>query len=513
MDIFNRGKGAKKMKKNYFLAVMISIVLFLPINVAAASKMPNDSMIANISIADKTENEISELLESEVTLWQEGADIILESDFEQIMIPRSAFQFDINATINELKERTKRTFSNFFMGQKNVHIPLSVQIDEENEAIQALQKLDYIDLDRTLTSVEEMASQLDSSPVNLTYIEGEEIPLETIASVEMQIPTLSNAMLTYAIDELNGFIISSEETFSFLQTVTFPEGITNSTKEASFLATALYSLFLQTNFDIIERHAGLTVPPYAESGLDVVVNDKETKDFIVMNPNNISYKIEISKKNDHINAELKGFPSETTYQYETKKVKEIKQRTIYRYSKKLKAGEQETIQKGQNGVMIEVHRSSYSDNNTFIDSERISQDVYLPVPKVVLVSTDEAVTEEEQVDPESIEDKIDELEQDMNDLDEELVDDGESTTSDASINIVPIDQLEEILQRQEELQEKIIEMEEKIKVFELTMEEDMDGRQEKLDKRFKDLKEKYEQLFEHLLDNDIAVEEGKETAK
>ena len=108
--------------------------------------------------------------------------------------------------------------------------------------------------------------------------------------------SLSNAVLTYAIDELNGFIIEPDDTFSFLQTVTFPEALTTTTNEVSFLATALYSLFLQTNFDIVERNSGLTVPSYAEPGLDVVVNDKEEKDLVVVNPNSISYKIEISLK-------------------------------------------------------------------------------------------------------------------------------------------------------------------------------------------------------------------------
>lgn len=499
------------MKLNYLQVVIMSvIILSLPINVAAASKMPDGSMIANISVENKTENEISQLLENEIALWKEGEDITLKSDFELIMLPHSAVQFDIHTTINQLKEKTKRTFSNFFLGQKNVHIPLSVQVDEENEAIQALKKFDHIDLDSTLTNVEEMASRLENSPATLTYIEGKEIPLETIASVEMKIPSLSNAVLTYAIDELNGFIIEPDDTFSFLQTVTFPEALTTTTNEVSFLATALYSLFLQTNFDIVERNSGLTVPSYAEPGLDVVVNDKEEKDLVVVNPNSISYKIEISKTNDHLHAELKGFPEETTYQYETKNVEEIKQRTLYRYSKKLKAGEQKILQEGQKGKTVEVHRLRYSANNTFIDAERISKDVYLPVPRVVLVSTTEEVPIEEQASTEDMEEGMNELEQDMNDLDEELNDD---LAPDTPIQIIPIDQLEELLKQQAELQEKIIEMEEKMKRFELTVEEDMEGRQKKLDQRFTELKEQYEKLLEYLLEDNVAVEESEGTAK
>lgn len=82
--------------------------------------MPDGSMIANVPVMGKTDNEIRELLESDIAIWQAGADITLKSDFEQLTIPRSVLQFDIETTIKQLNDRTKRTFTSLFKRQKQV---------------------------------------------------------------------------------------------------------------------------------------------------------------------------------------------------------------------------------------------------------------------------------------------------------------------------------------------------------------------------------------------------------
>ena len=504
----------------FYLVIMLSIMVlstfFLPITTGAATKMPDGSVIANVSIAGMSESEGKQMLEDEIATWQAGEDINLSSDFEQYAIPRSAFEFDIDTTFNEFNERTKRTFTSLFMRQKNVHIPLRVHINYDLEVIQTLSDLDYFDLEETFSTLTSIASQLEEMDASITYIEGKEPPLESIAEAEMQIPQLSQAVLTYAIEELNDYIIGPNDTFSFLQVVNFPDALTTSTKEISFLATALYQLFLQTNFDIVERHAGVMVPSYSKAGLDAVVNDQEKKDLVVMNPGKISYKIEVSKTNDQLQFALKSMPLDTTYKYETKHVKEIKQRTVYRYSKKLKAGESKLVQQGQSGFTVEVLRSSYSSNDSFLDSEVISKDVYLPIPKIVLVSPSEEVPEDmvdSQVDDENIEEEIGELEEHINGLDEELNGDEklENMTANTNkpINIIPIDQLEEIKKEQAELHKRIATIEEKFKIYELTLEEDMEEQQKQLAKRFKELKEQYEKILESLLEDDDQVDVGR----
>lgn len=506
-------------KQGSFIITLLIILtisaLFLP--EVASAKAPKGSQIANISVAGKSDSEVKQLLEDEISIWKSGEDIALTSDFEQLMIPRSLFQFDIESTINQFNEKTKRTFSSLFMRPKNVHIPLNLKLDDEHEAIQALREKNYIDVDHTLANLTEISSQLENSPASLTYIKGKDIPLDTIAQLEMKIPSLSNAVLTYAIEELNDHIIAPNDTFSFLQTVTFPEALTTSTEEASFLATALYPLFIQTNFEIVERHAQLTIPSYAEAGLDVAVSEKENKDLIVINPNNVSFKFEVIRKGDTLDIAIKSSSLNDTYDYELKNVREIKQRTLYRYSKKLKAGEQATIQAGREGLEVEVHRST-NKNNKSIDSELISQDVYLPVPKIVLVSTKEELPEEDLDDhteeelEETIDGKLDDLEQSVNELESDVnVEENDSILGDIPLNPASTtftEQLQNIKKTQSDLVEKISRLEKEYETLSITSEKEMKEYQNEVEERFDKMNEQIDKLLDYYLNGNTEVEEG-----
>ncbi|MFD2133937.1 G5 domain-containing protein [Pseudogracilibacillus auburnensis] len=492
------------------LCMFIIFMFVIPNNVAAASEMPHGSKIATISVEHKTEEEIKELLEQEINRWQEGEDIILTSDFQQITIPRTAVIFDVDVSINMLKDRTKRTFTSLFMKQKNVHVPLSVKIDDKSESIQSVKELDYIQSEEMFQQIKEIASELEEGEAKITYIEGKEIPLETIAEVEMNIPTISNAVLTYAIDEINEYMIASEDHFSFVQAVVLPEHLTNSSAELSFLATALYTLFLQTNFDIVERHAGLTVPSYTEPGLDVAIDTKGNKDLLVMNPNKVSFKIEAEKRGDKLHVAIRSSPSDITYTYDLENVREIKQRTLYRYSKKLKAGEQETIQPGRKGLKADVYRSTY-EQNVFIHSEFISQDVYLPEPKVVLVSTTEDVPDDALVEnlEDEIEEEINNLEKEIDDLEEGLKDER------SVLDIFSIDsstptfseQLQKIRQTQATLEERLSKMEKELETYIGMTDEEVTKRQKEAEERFEKMNEQLEHLLEHLYSEGTSEQE------
>src|SRR5690625_1315893 len=503
-----RRKELHMTKQNSFMLMIINAIVILiilsPINTEAAIKMPDGSVIANIPIEGKTESEVKQLLENEVANWQAGDDLLLTSDFEQYAVPRDLFEFDIDTTLTKFNEQTKRTLASFFMRKKNVHIPLQVQIKDDHKALQALSKLNYINVDKTVDHLITIVSQLEESDASIVYMKDKEIPLETITELEIEIPELSDAVLTYAIDKLNDHVIKAGDTFSFLQTVTFPEALLSSTKETSFLATALYNLFLQTNFEILERHANETVPSYTKAGQDVLINVLESKDLIVKNLDNTSYEIKVTKSKGQLQMPLKGMPQETTYEYKTKKLNEIGQRTLYRYSKKLNPGEQEIIQQGQSGLTVEVYRNSFAPDKTLLTSERISKDVYLPIPKIVLVSTSEDVPEnqlENEADEENIDEVFDELDRGLSNL-EEALESNENGTS--HINIVPIDQLLEIQDQLQDLFAKIADLEEKFTTYELTMEEEA----ESYEKKFKELKEELDDMIAEKIFEYHATNEG-----
>lgn len=482
-------------KLQIFILITIFVLISAIIPKTALAKAPDGSMIGSVHVDGQDVEQIKESLEVEIALWQSQGDFVLTSDFENFTIPREVVTFDIDATVSQFEERTKRKLTSFFMKPKNVHIPLHVSIDENNDAIQNLKELSYIDTETMLLRMEEVASELSDMKLTIVYFDETDIPMENVVDVSLDIPNLSNAVLNYAIDHLDGVVIGADETFSFLHEVEFPEAILATEKETSFIGSALYEVFLQANFDIVERHAHERVPSYTEVGLDARIQVEEERDLVVHNRDDVSYKLTVERKGKKLHVALQSTAPKASFEYEKVKEEEIEQRIIYRYSKDLAHGEQQVIQSGKKGLTIETRRNEYSDDNSFIDYEVISKDVYLPIPTIILVSTeDESDEAEEPLDGEKIDDSLDELEDSLDEFDDFFDWDDPDSPGDP-INIVPIDQLEELKEEQKKLRDMIDELAE---VFEL-LDEQMDESLKEQQKKFDELFELYDSLLEQIL--------------
>lgn len=495
-----RRKDKINMQNKIQLSLLIITILLLTaiIPKTAIAKAPAGSMIGNVHVAGQEAEQIEQSLEVEIALWQSKDDLILTSDFENLTIPREVIIFDIDATISEFQERTKRKLTSFFMKPKNVHIPLHVSIDENHDAIQNVKELSYIDTDTMLLRLKEVASELNDMELSIVYFDESNIPMENVVEVSLNIPSLSNAVINYAIDKLDGAVIGADETFSFLHAVEFPEAILATEKEMSFIGSALYELFLQANFDIVERHAHERVPGYTEAGLDARISEEEERDLVAHNRDDVSYKVSLERKGEALHVALQSTAPKASYEYEKVKEEEIEQRTIYRYSKDLEPGEQQVIQAGKKGLTVETRRNEYSENNVFIDYEVISKDVYLPIPAIILMSSEEESDEaDETVDGEDLDESLDELEESLDDFDDFFEWDDPDSPDGDSINIVPIDQLEALKEEQKKLRNMIDELAEIFELLDEQMNESLKEQQEKFDELFK----LYDSLLEQLLND------------
>lgn len=486
------------------LIINILIIAFFltPIQTVFA-KMPDGSLIANIPVANMDDKEVKKQLETEIAIWQGSDPIELKSDFEKIMIPRSVFEFKINDTITQFNEQTKRTLKTLFMRQKNVQIPLQVTIKENNQDIQALKERDYINYEATIKRLEELASQLDESTIQIKYDDPEAVPLDTMVENNVEIPELSQAVLSYAVDEMNGAIIYPDDYFSLLESVVFPEHLTKSNEELSFLGTVLYTMFLQTNFDIVERHSHLRLPAYAEPGLDTSINTETKKDLIVVNPNELAYKLVMKIEDGDIYSKLESAQTNTTYEYTVKNMEEIDQQTIYRYSNRLRPGEEKTIEAGHKGLTVDVYRAEY-ENDKLINSDYINKDVYLPEPTIVLTATKDVTEEQAQaestVDPEELETESDESNDDsttdieIDDLDEELIDELIET----NISSI-VEKIEQLKETQANLKEELNNTND---LFESFYAEEYEQFQNKVSENMQEISESIERILNYLLNEE-----------
>lgn len=393
-----------------FLFILILSIILLPQSTLAAGKMPAGSKIAHLNVEDKKVAEIYNILEEETLNWKQLEPLELEGDFETIALPRDAFTFEIEETIAELSEKTKRSFKNFFRKQKNVQVPLHVTIDESHPVLEDIKNRDYINYDELYEKLTMTASQLGNYKLSLSYIEDKQLPLETIVELTMDIPKLSHTSLDYIIDELQEEILLPEQLFSFLNSVETPEKLLNSEKETSFLGSALYELFLQGNFTIVERHPQQLLPNYGEPGIHAQVDQAEKKDLVVQNDNPTAYLLDLERKKNKLHVKLKGLDQQITYQYEQKDEEEIEPRTIYRYSEDMTPGEHHVIQAGEKGLRIDLYRNKYEDH-ALVTSELVSKEIYLPIPRILLVATTDPEIEAENDIVLEGEEEIDEVDE------------------------------------------------------------------------------------------------------
>lgn len=350
--------------------------------VSAIKSMPEGTAISGIIIAGKNEKESIAKVTSEVTNWQAGDDFIVRSEFEEYFIPRTAFQFDMNETIKDLRRSTKRTLSNLYQRPKNVDVPLYVTIDEENEVIQQLTAREsYIDTNQLFRQLTQLAADLQEDVVTLPYIEGKALPLKTVTQVELASDNMSDVVLKYIIEQLNGYIIAGNDAFSFIEAVPQNTNIITTDDEIKAVASTLYEAFLYTNFQFVERHAHVYKESKGSLGLDTYINYKEKKDLIVINPNQFAYQINVELEKNGLVLIIKTLDEIERITYEVSDEEAIPFRTMYRYSKELTPGEKIVVQEGVDGGAVIVTRTVGDE------TEVVSEDVYMPTPQIILAST------------------------------------------------------------------------------------------------------------------------------
>ena len=501
--------------RTFIYLIIILIFAIFPGTTVAASKVPSGTKVGNISAENKTTTEIYTMIEDEITIWLGQNDIIVESEFETLTIDPSVFSFNIEATVDQLHDKTKRKLSTFFKRPKNVYVPIDVTIDENNRDLQAIKKKSYIDYDALINDLHNLATTLEHRTLSIPYVEGEEIPLETVAEVTLDLPSLSNATLDYIINELNGQQIAGNSLFSFFESIEISERLLDSSKETSFLGTGLYALFLQADFEIVSRTQQLTLPAYSEKGLNAEVDKKNNKDLVVLNNSDTTYRLKIDKAKETVTFSLESNEQRFTYDIAIENEKEIKARTIYRYSKRIKPGEHEVVQAGKNGLSLQIVRTTF-ENDDYVGETIVSRDIYLPTPLILLVSPDEVVEEDEDIEID-IDSEDDLFEEEMN-VDKKgniIRPDGSSAGS--ILDLIPEDlegnetydqlqEADETQQRYEEFLDKLL------AIYELDTEEareDNLAHIQELEKRIESLQELIFDLIKKLVDEELIDERFK----
>lgn len=377
----------KILTKNFIIICFITLFTYvlLPNNnltfltVNAESK---SSTIGGVEIGDLEKDEITNHLKKAIENWKRDSEIVIEGVGVLLPIDTTLFVFDVEASVNEYINITEKPWYAFWKSDSIVHIPL--QLTLEPELITSIDENSQLNTEETINNIKRQVGMLSEEPIEAVLMDLSALETERIA-FSIEEVSINLVGLSEVTETLNDQVISTGEVFSFLDKTS---EINNSFSDetADFIGSMLYSLFLQTDFDIVERHSQGVIPSYLEPGVEADIDLPLNKDIKFVN-NNSPALLKVSLKDSNLLIELYSLSNKTISKYEVRDSQVVKPRTIYRYSPDLKPGEESLIQEGTTGRRVSVYRVVSDKKGPFNKEEIISEDYYPPTHRIILKSS------------------------------------------------------------------------------------------------------------------------------
>lgn len=327
-----------------------------------------ETMVGPIPIEGLTRAEARQKLAAQVSEWNDTHNVTLEMKDQNVVFQKGFIGFDIPETLNQVEDGAK----NYFTVEMNESY-FGVLQDKVG-----MDLYDQILVDKLSEKIVARAKALHEEPLHFSiyqYVEDGTTELYEVVS-EYRIEVNADMDMTPLVNTLNGAVIQSQTPFSFLSLV---EEDTNQSLNA--VATAIYGAVLKTNFIIKQRHISTKLPSYAELGKEASVQKKHNHDLVFTNPNEQSYQLNISEKDDRVIVKILGYPLPNSYEISLEKSRKIQPRTIVQFSERVPNGQSNVKIEGREGTSVEVYRF-VEDNENVIREDFISDDYYPPVNRV-----------------------------------------------------------------------------------------------------------------------------------
>ncbi|MGE7092980.1 VanW family protein [Lysinibacillus sp. NPDC048646] len=363
------------------VGLVVLMAVWIPnLIVDSALAKGGDSTIGGISIKNLEDEAIETAIQEAIDTWQDTP-IHVEGAGLTVTLDPTLFAFDVASSIAEYHSLTDKSWYDFWKQRKTVHIPLHVVVDEQVK--RKLESVGAWEVEATLNEIVSQASYLQKHEIEATVADTSSIEEERLALSIEDIPKNALGVVELA-NSFNDFVIAPNEPFSFLATIgeTFEQA---NSEGVDFVASMIYHIVLQTDYEILERHSQKVIPEYLQQGLDAGVNRALNKDLQFVNHSDQPNRLKLTVENNSLKVETLAQKKEKEISVRVSKDKIIKPRIITRYSKELAIGAEEIVQKGQEGVRVEVYRSFLENGST--REELVSRDYYAPINKIVVQSS------------------------------------------------------------------------------------------------------------------------------
>ncbi|MFF2755066.1 VanW family protein [Psychrobacillus sp. NPDC058041] len=377
----------KILTKSISLLGLITLFIYLLLsenNIAflTVEAESGGSTIGGVQIEDLDKIEITNRLEIAVEKWKENNDLVIVGEGVYMPLDTTYFNFDVESSVNQYFIDSQKPWFAFWKKDSIIHIPIQFTI--EPALIALIGENSKLNAEETMENIKSQVAVLSKEPIKAVFKDLSALESERIAFELEKLPA-NTVGLSEVITALNEQVISTGEVFSFLDKTKDISSL-YSDETADFISSLLYSVILQTDFEIVERHSQEVIPSYLEPGIEADIDLKSKKDLKFANNNNPAV-LKMSLIDSKLLVELYSLPNETISKYEVRNRQVVEPRTIYRYSSDLKPGEENLIQEGIPGLRISVYRIVSDKKGPYEKEELVSQDYYSPTHRIVLKSS------------------------------------------------------------------------------------------------------------------------------
>lgn len=326
--------------------------------------------IGEIPVDGMTRQEAETALRNRVQDWLDVHPVEMLTEDETIVLSEDFLTVDVADTLDSLQDGSATPLSVRFNRSA-----LEEQKDSFGEDV-----YDNLLLDKLTADIKSQVEVLADQPLTYSVYDyvsaGTESLYKVIAEFEQPIPDGVD-VFTYT-NELDGLVIEPRTNVSLLEQVS--DVPLHQQPALNVVASGLYGAVLKTNFSIIQRHISQHLPSYAQKGREASLDLDEGHDFVFFNPNESLYRIEMEVSEESLSVQIIGYPTSYSYDVLIENERQIEPRTIIQYSD-LATGI-DVKRDGETGLIYDVYREIYDQDNVAIDSEFITQDYYAPVHKL-----------------------------------------------------------------------------------------------------------------------------------
>jgi len=374
----------KVNRKSIILSIVVVFLSFIAFSgsvseTAYADDESNGSTIAGVNVKGLNNSEIKAALETAINQWSTQL-IIVSGGGMQLEIDPTILAFDLEATIVQYELLTDKPWYAFWQSERVVQLPLVIASNEQ--IYEQISQIGIWDADETYNLLVTQASYLKEHEIEAKVLDLSQFENERLAFAIKTIPEKTQG-ISHIVGKINNTVINPGETFSYLETLGDDAQLANG-EAHNFVASMLYSIVLETEYDIVERTQQSSIPTAVDPGFEASISLANYEDLKFMNSSEQVSKIKLSIEGNSLKAELYSSIKGASVSIRIDQAS-IAPRIVHRYSSKLPVGKQQVIQEGSKGLRVEVFRTiSESGHAT---EQKVSRDYYSPTNRIVLVSS------------------------------------------------------------------------------------------------------------------------------